>query len=585
MRKNNTKKVNTNKQEKKRSFLNWQNVKLSRKYLYVFLIIAVLFLLSGGVVYYQLTKGQQDVEAINEYSERVNEMSSLASLIQIKDVQVADYLLSGKKRFVDAYEDYQIEFDKLKDKIQATLNTDEQHKLFNQIVQNDTRMNEMFHGEISDAVENNQEYLAMSIRSNTSKLREETIQLVNQLMDLVKSDQQSTVAKSEESLQISITTLSLANISAIILGIILLLLVSNRITKNLREVVNMTTEVAEGNLRVKSIDYDGKDEIGQLASAANLMKDNIQGILYKVASASNTLNTRSGELSQSADEVREGSEQIASTMEELSTGSENQANSASNLAERMNDFLVKVQQSEENGQGIAQTSDKVLTLTNEGHELMKASVSQMQEIDTIVSSVVDKVLGLDKQSAEISKLVVVIKDIADQTNLLSLNAAIEAARAGEHGKGFAVVAEEVRKLSEQVAASVGEINTIVTSIQNETDQVVHSLNNGYVEVKEGTKRIEKTGENFETIYQSVTNMASKIADVSSNLRDIAGNSNNMNNLIEEIAAVSEESAAGVEQAAASAQQTLSSMEEVSLNADELEKLASDLDNELKVFRL
>ncbi|WP_096270880.1 methyl-accepting chemotaxis protein [Paucisalibacillus globulus] len=569
----------------KKNLFNWQNVKLSRKYLYVFLVSAALFLLSGAFVYYQLNKGQQDVEAIDQYSARVNDMSNLASLIQVKDVQISDYLLSKKTRFVDAYEEYQIQFDELKAKIEPSLETEEQKAIFSQIVANDSEMNELFYGEISEAVDINQDYLAALTRAQTQELREETVGLVNQLMEIVKADQMDVVTRSKDSLQTGITSLSIANTLAIVLGIVLLLLVSRGITKNLQKVVHTTNEIANGNLVAKPVDYNGKDEIGQLANAVNLMKNNIQDILFKVATAANTVSTRSGELSQSADEVSEGSEQIASTMEELSSGSENQANSASSLAESMSDFVQKVRLSEENGLEVANTSEQVLALTNEGQELMKSSVVQMNQIDQIVSSAVEKVRGLDKQSTEISKLVSVIKDIADQTNLLSLNAAIEAARAGEHGKGFAVVAEEVRKLSEQVATSVGEITTIVTSIQKETGSVVASLNDGYTEVKEGTAQVQETGKNFASIHESVTSMTTKISAISSNLREIAGNSNDMNNLIEEIAAVSEESAAGVEQAAASAQQTFSSMEEVSNSAEELEKLAEHLNEELKVFKL
>jgi methyl-accepting chemotaxis protein len=573
------------KKGKSKFTLNFQNLKLSRKYLFVFLVSAVLFLLSGAAVHLQLVNGQKDVKQIDQYSARVNDMSNLASLIQVKDVQIADYLLSKKPRFVTAFEEYKVEFDELIAKIESSVETEEQKKLLNKIVENDQKINDLFYGDISEAVKKSQDYMATVTRANSSALRTETVHLVNQLMEIVKADQQEVVAKSQNSLQTGITTLAVANTSAVVIGIILLLVISRRITKNLDKVVYITNEVANGNLVANPVDYNGKDEIGQLASAVNLMKNNIQDILFKVASAANTVSTRSGELTQSAEEVSEGSEQIASTMEELSSGSENQANSASNLAESMSDFVKKVRISEENGLDVASTSEHVLALTNEGQELMKMSVVQMKQIDQIVSGAVEKVRGLDKQSIEISKLVSVIKDIADQTNLLSLNAAIEAARAGEHGKGFAVVAEEVRKLSEQVAASVGEITTIVTSIQKETGNVVESLNTGYTEVKEGAAQIEETGKNFAIIRNSVTDMVEKISSISTNLREIAGNSSDMNNLIEEIAAVSEESAAGVEQAAASAQQTFSSMEEVSNSAEELEKLAEKLNDELKVFKL
>src|SRR5690606_22934243 len=146
----------------------------------------------------------------------------------------------------------------------------------------------------------------------------------------------------------------------------------------------------------------------------------------------------------------------------------------------------------------------VLEMTHEGHELMEGSKSQMENIDKIVRDVVEKVQGLEHSAKKISNLVVVIRDISEQTNLLALNAAIEAARAGEHGKGFAVVAEEVRKLAEGVGSSVTDIQEIVKDIQNETNIVTNSLENGYMEVQQGTKQIQKTGETFETIKNAVT---------------------------------------------------------------------------------
>ena len=139
-------------------------------------------------------------------------------------------------------------------------------------------------------------------------------------------------------------------------------------------------------------------------------------------------------------------------------------------------------QANEHSLKVSNTSNEILTLTDEGIQLMNHSIQQMSTIDQIVKDAVDKVKGLETQSQEISTLVQVIKDISDQTNLLALNAAIEAARAGENGRGFSVVANEVKKLAEQVSDSVGDITGIVNKIQKESKLVVNALVNGYKEV-------------------------------------------------------------------------------------------------------
>ncbi|MBO8157195.1 MAG: cache domain-containing protein [Bacillaceae bacterium] len=380
-------------------------------------------------------------------------------------------------------------------------------------------------------------------------------------------------------------TITMTIIISIIVGVLVIWLFSNSIAKPISQVTNQMKKIAHGDLSQEDLTIRTKDEVGQLANAMNIMKNGLKEIIHSVSNASDQVSSQSEELTQSANEVTEGSEQIASTMQELSAGAETQANSATSLSEMMKNFLEKIQESHEKGETISESSNEVVSMTQEGQALMTQSVLQMEKINQIVNDAVAKVKGLDQQTKDISKLVQVIEDIAEQTNLLALNAAIEAARAGEHGKGFAVVADEVRKLAEQVSTSIGEITSIVSSIQTESKNVVESLEFGYNEVESGTQQIRQTGETFEKMNQSFTEMAASIQSISENLKDISDNSKDMNRSIEEVASVSEEAAAGVEEASASVQQTSSSMEDISNSADELAKLAEHLNEQVKKFQL
>lgn len=371
----------------------------------------------------------------------------------------------------------------------------------------------------------------------------------------------------------------------ILLVIVISILFSRSITKPLILVVDHMKKITNGVLNDNYQGKERKDEIGQLGKSITYMQHNLREVIQNISGASEKVSGLSEELSQSAGEVKAGSEQVATTMQELASGSEVQANHASDLSTTMNIFTMKMGETKENGEHIYQYSNEVLQLTDKGSQLMEASVKQMRMIDQIVQEAVQKVQGLDTHSQGISKIVSVIQEIAEQTNLLALNAAIEAARAGEHGRGFAVVADEVRKLSEQVAESIQDITGIVGDIQTKSSTVVKSLKNGYSEVEKGTSQIQITGDTFTDIKEAVTTMANNTQMVTDNLSDMASRSKDMNNSLEEIASISEESAAGIEQTTASAQQTSSSMEEMSASSEELAKLADELNSLVHQFKI
>lgn len=371
----------------------------------------------------------------------------------------------------------------------------------------------------------------------------------------------------------------------ILVGIAIIWIFVQRISRPINQVTEYMGNVAQADLSQESLSIKAKDETGQLANALNHMQDRFREIIGNVLNASSTMTSRSEELTQAADEVNQGAEQITTTMQELAAGSEAQAHRASEITTMMNSFVSKIEAANASGERLQGSTEDVIMMTARGSGLMDDSTEQMKIVDEIVHDALKKVEGLDSYSREISELVAVIEDIADQTNLLSLNAAIEAARAGEHGQGFAVVAEEVRNLAEESSNSVVHITNIVERIQEESSIVANSLREGYEEVEQGTDQIATTGKTFLEISGAITEMVNSIMEISANLGDIAANSQEVNAAIEDIAATSEESAAGVEETTATTQQSSATMQEVASTSRELATLAEELNELVNQFKL
>ncbi|WP_413367970.1 methyl-accepting chemotaxis protein [Lysinibacillus sp. 3P01SB] len=374
-------------------------------------------------------------------------------------------------------------------------------------------------------------------------------------------------------------------LGAIGTGIIIAILFSRSISKPVKAISGQMTVMATGDLRQELHVKERNDEIGELIINIRSFQGNLKNTLSDVTVSAAEVSSYSEELASASKEVALGSQQIANTMEELSSGAERQIDAATELSSLMNDYALKMQNTNSRTVELQELTTRVVDFSNDGKVQINRSNEQMSSIFHVVEETKKKMDKLDNQTKDISSFVAIIKDVANQTNLLALNASIEAARAGEHGKGFAVVAEEVRKLADQVAVSVDEITIIMQAIQQDTVEVNKSLDKGYAEASAGSAQLQTTANTFNSINEAMQHVAENILLVIDNIGNMATESQTINAAIQEISAITEEASAGIEETTATAIQSSELITEVSNGTERLAALATELDTLVKQYKL
>lgn len=454
---------------------------------------------------------------------------------------------------------------------------------------------ESFKSEYKKLQDISSEMLSLAVKNENDKaydvyLKEMDPQreTVNQLIEDIQTlnaDNAKTIYQRDSKEAGSIITLLIIVIAAsLVLSISIGLLMTRLITKPIKDIQALFTETEQGDFTVKGT-YQSKDELGLLTSSFNKMVAGVRSIIETVGETSHQVASSSQELSASADESTKASEYISTTIQELAVGSDQQVESVENsrtVIKGMTEFAGRISS---NAEKAAATADQTALMSLEGTKAIDKVSAQMKSINETVVSLSEAFKHLTERSNEIGNITEVITSIAEQTNLLALNAAIEAARAGEQGKGFAVVADEVRKLAEQSARSAEQITRLITIIQNDTKQTMNSVISATGEVKEGLVVVHEAGGAFQKIENSITEVVTQINDVTNLVKNLTAGTSEIETAISGVKEVAETAAGGTQTVSAATQEQLASMEEIAAASQILAQNAEELQHLIQKFKI
>ncbi len=336
---------------------------------------------------------------------------------------------------------------------------------------------------------------------------------------------------------------------------------SNQMNAEFHDFVGVVDAVASNDLtrqvrqsEIQRIGSYSSDEVGALVKAVEdtiSAKDQIATSLNRMTT---NLKLMIRELSENAEQLVSAATEISSSAEQMSKGAGQQAGQIGQISSAVEEMTVTIVESSRNASDASDNAKSASENATKGGQIVGDTIKGMQRIAEVVRISSESIGKLAKSADQIGEIISVIDDIADQTNLLALNAAIEAARAGEQGRGFAVVADEVRKLAERTGKATGEITDMIKGIQGETSDAVHSMESGITEVDSGRQLADKAGSSLSEIVTMSERVMDMVRQIATATEEQSAAAEQISRNIEHISSVTKETATGAEQSASAAEE-------------------------------
>ena len=359
---------------------------------------------------------------------------------------------------------------------------------------------------------------------------------------------------------------------------------SASIMKSIQYLMNVSKELAAGNLTVEA-KAESNDEFGELTEVYAETIETLRKLIERIQQNARDASTFASQLNENASQSALATQQVAVSIGNVAENANKQGNAVATSAHNIRAFARVLQGFEEKASASVDSAKSVEDIAGQGKSAVEDAVEQMSAIAESTAASAEVIKKLADRSAEIGEISSTIAGIANQTNLLALNAAIEAARAGEAGKGFAVVADEVRKLAEGCNDAAGKIAGILDKVNEDTENAVLEMEKGTADVESGKTVVAAAGSSFENIAAAISDLTTHAEDI---LKDVQSASKRIDKLVEamdELDKSSKDVSAETESVSAATEEQSASIDEVATASKKLSELAGELTESASQFKI
>lgn len=359
------------------------------------------------------------------------------------------------------------------------------------------------------------------------------------------------------------------------------------ISKRFNYSVVTLSAVADGDLTNEIPDkyLANKDESGDICRSINDLQDKLQEIVENIKAKSGDVDSFASTLGGTCEKCSTSLDQIEHSVQEIAEGATSQATDTTDATEKVIQMGELVERTNESIEKLNEVADGMETSGKAASETLTKLEGVNAKAKDAIEIIYEQTNTTNESAKNIGEAVSLITSIAEETNLLSLNASIEAARAGEQGKGFAVVASQISKLAEQSSESAKKIEEIITSLVEDSEKAVNTMNEVNVIMNNQSEMVAETATAFKEIIEGVKQSRDNASEISENMRQLNKSRQTVTDIVSNLSAIAEENAASTQETSASTTVVNQDMQELASDARRLTDIADDLGNQVSVFKL